>query len=108
MPELAAPAGWVGCAGLRYQVGPDVCCCTLDRDMVVYVAGRFETHLLDPLAASALAWLQAQNTPCRLGDICCALFGSDAALDADAALADHQALRQLLGPLVLAGIVVER
>lgn len=107
MPEPAARTGLVADADLLYQVGRQVRCCTLDHDMVVYVPSRFETHLLDPLAASALAWLQAQDTPSRLGDLCCALLGSDATLDADAALADSQALRQLLGPLVLAGIVME-
>lgn len=108
MPEPAAPAGLISAADLLYQVGTDVHCCTLDHDMVVYVPSRFETHLLDALAAAALAWLQMQNTPCRLGDLCQALLGSDSALDANDALADHQALRQLLDPLVQAGIVEQR
>lgn len=106
MPEPAAPAGLISAADLLYQVGPDVHCCTLDDDMVVYVASRFETHLLDPLATSALACLQARAAPCKLGELCRDLLGSDA--DADAALIDSQALRQLLEPLVQAGIVVER
>lgn len=108
MPEPAAPAGLISAADLLYQVGPDVHCCTLDDGMVVYVASRFETHLLDPLAASALACLQARAAPCKLGDLCRDLLGSDATADADAALIDNQALRQLLEPLVQAGIVVER
>ena len=108
MPEPAARAGLITDADLCYQVGEQVQCCTLDHDMVVYVPSRFETHLLDALAAAALAWLQTQNTPCRLGDLCHALLGSDSALDAKDELADHLALRQLLDPLVQAGIVVER
>ena len=105
MPEPAAPAGLISAADLLYQVGPDVHGCTLDDGMVVYVVSRFETHLLDPLAASALACLQARATPCTLGELCRDLLGSDA--DADAALIDNQALRRLLEPLVQAGIVSE-
>ena len=108
MPEPAAPAGLISAADLLYQVGPDVHGCTLDDGMVVYVVSRFETHLLDPLAASALACLQARATPCTLGELCRDLLGSDASADADAALIDSQALRQMLEPLIQAGIVAER
>ena len=107
MPEPAARAGLITDADLCYQVGEQVQCCTLDHDMVVYVPSRFETHLLDALAAAALAWLQQQNAPCRLADMCQVLVGSDTTPNAQDALADHQALRQLLDPLVQAGIVVE-
>ena len=106
MPELAARADLISAPDLLYQVGAQVHCCTLDDDMVVYVPSRFETHLLDPLAAAALAWLQAQDAPCRLSDLCSAVLGSDATLDSAAARTDSQALRQLLDPLVQAGVVV--
>ena len=107
MPEPATRSSLISDADLLYRVGAQVHCCTLDDDMVVYVPSRFETHLLEPLAAAALAWLQAQDAPCRLGDLCSALLGSDATLDSAAAGTDSQALRQLLDPLVQAGVVIE-
>ena len=94
---------------LRYQLGSSLLCCTLDGDQIVYVADRFETHLLDPAAALVVATLVRPGPPLTLTELRLQLLGAEVALDddADITLADDEALRCLLLPLVRAGIVVE-
>ena len=95
--------------GLRYQLGSSVLCRTLDADQLVYVADRFDTHLLDPAAGMVVATLLLPGPPLTLTELRLQLLGAEVALDddADITLADDEALRCLLLPLVRAGIVVE-
>ena len=83
-------------------------CCTLDGEQLVYVADRFDTHLLSPAAALVVTTLLASLTPLTLFELRQQLLGAEVALDDDpgATLADDEALRGLLVPLVGAGIVV--
>ena len=96
--------------GLRYQLGSSVLCRTLDADQLVYVADRFDTHLLDPAAGMVVATLLLPGPPLTLGELRLQLLGAEAGLDEDAdiTLADDEALRCLLLPLVRAGIVLEQ
>ena len=93
---------------LRYQLGSSLLCCTLDGDQIVYVADRFETHLLDPAAGMVVATLLLPGPPLTLSELRLQLLGAEVGLDEDAdiTLADDEALRCLLLPLVRAGIVL--
>ena len=93
---------------MRFRLGTSVLCCTLDGDQIVYVADRFETHLLDPAAGMVVATLLLPGPPLTLSEMRLQLLGAEVGLDEDAdiTLADDEALRCLLLPLVRAGIVL--
>lgn len=120
------PRRWIGCARscfdwrrvldvirsdpVRYGLGASVLCRTLDGDQLVYVADRFDTHLIDPAAALVVTTLLSSVTPLTLTELRLQLLGAEVGLDDDpgVTLADNEALRGLLVPLVRAGIVVEQ
>jgi len=95
---------------MRYRLGTGVQCRTLDGDQLVYVADRFDTHLIDTAAALVISTLLSSVTPLTRTELRLQLLGAEADLDDDPAvtLADDKALRGLLEPLVRAGIVVEQ
>jgi hypothetical protein len=74
------------------------------------VADRFDTHLLDPAAALVVATLLSPGTSLDLAELRQRLLGPESGQDEDpdVTLADDEALRALLVPLVRAGIVVEQ
>lgn len=95
---------------MRYSLGTGVLCRRLDGDQLVYVADRFDTHLLDPAAALLIDTLASKPSALTLGELRQHLLGAEASPDdgPDVTLADDAALRALLVPLVRAGIVLEQ
>lgn len=94
---------------MRYGLGSSVLSCTLDGDQLVYVADRFDTHLLDPAAALVVSTLGLPGTVLTLAELRRQMLGAEAHPDEDpdTTWADDEALRALLVPLVRAGIVTE-
>lgn len=90
-------------------MGSSVLCRTLDGDQLVYVADRFDTHLLDAAAALVVSALGLPGTVLTLAELRQQVLGAEARPDEDddTTRADDEALRALLVPLVRAGIVVE-
>ena len=93
---------------VRYRIASCVHLCRLDDEVVVYLAERFETHLVDDAGGQileAVQQMQSAAQPCSVPALY-AWLSDDS--DLDAAMQAEAVLMPLLCELVRVGVLTTR